>query len=225
MDVAKCNATDADLEDRLLAWARELSGAVSSVAELTAQPWAQQCELGYGHTLREICQPPLTWHGTAERAIRFQDTLAALIGETESIVFTGSGRSLIAGECLAEVVRNALGIPAKSVPGGDLVVCGCRTQVVAKLGARDSTIPEDAHIVVCPAARVISVDTTGGGRLFQRGVSLPVARRQNLGEAMCFGGACGALSTLPPGGTASQPTRGRAVAFLNAQQLETEVLN
>ena len=48
----------------LLAWLSRLA-SVAAFSPLLDVPWTEQRERGYGHTLREICQQPLTWPRTA----------------------------------------------------------------------------------------------------------------------------------------------------------------
>src|SRR4029453_4120902 len=51
------------------AWFARLA-SVAAFAPLLDVPWTEQRERGYGHTLREICQQPLTRPRTAPRRSR-----------------------------------------------------------------------------------------------------------------------------------------------------------
>ncbi|HZU28126.1 MAG TPA: carbohydrate kinase family protein [Bryobacteraceae bacterium] len=89
-----------------------------------------------------------------------------------------------------------------------------RTLIVAKLGAEGCAALVDGEPVTTPAFRVEAVDTTGAGDSFNAGFLHAWLRKSPLRDAMRFAAACGALSTLGSGGTASQPTEEEARAFL-----------
>jgi sugar/nucleoside kinase (ribokinase family) len=89
-----------------------------------------------------------------------------------------------------------------------------RTLIVAKLGSEGCAALVDGELVTAPAFRVQAVDTTGAGDSFNAGFMHAWLRKQPLLEAMRFAAACGALSTLGSGGTASQPTEAEARSFL-----------
>src|SRR5689334_18371142 len=87
-------------------WLALLASRPGAIGDLLAAPAAEQEGRGYGHTLREICQQPVTWLETASRmAGRAALVEAALSGVNGAapgaLVLTGSGSSLYAGECLA----------------------------------------------------------------------------------------------------------------------------
>src|SRR5438105_7520553 len=98
----------------------ELGGLLAASRE-------EQDRRGYRHTLREIGQQPLTWletaEGSASRLGSFQAVLDRVAGEAHAgtIVFTGSGSSLYAGECLAPGLQARLRIPVRTVPAGELL--------------------------------------------------------------------------------------------------------
>jgi sugar/nucleoside kinase (ribokinase family) len=89
-----------------------------------------------------------------------------------------------------------------------------RTLTVAKLGADGCVAVRGGEIVSVPAFPITPIDTTGAGDTFNAGFLHAWLRGVDLQEAMRFGAACGALSTLGLGGTASQPTESQANAFI-----------
>ncbi|MGI9071551.1 MAG: carbohydrate kinase family protein [Bryobacteraceae bacterium] len=90
-----------------------------------------------------------------------------------------------------------------------------RTLTVAKLGGDGCMAVRDGEVVSVPAFPVNPLDTTGAGDTFNAGFLHAWLRGAGLQEAMRFGSACGALSTLGLGGTASQPTESQAREFMN----------
>jgi sugar/nucleoside kinase (ribokinase family) len=89
-----------------------------------------------------------------------------------------------------------------------------RTLTVAKLGADGCVAVRGGEIVSVPAFPITPIDTTGAGDTFNAGFLHAWLRGVDLQEAMRFGAACGALSTLGLGGTTSQPTESQANAFI-----------
>lgn len=92
-----------------------------------------------------------------------------------------------------------------------------RTIIVTKLGADGCMAIRGGEISSLPAFRVEPVDTTGAGDTFNAGFLHAWLDGQVLLDAMTFGSACGALSTLGLGGTANQPTPDEVRAFLARQ--------
>jgi sugar/nucleoside kinase (ribokinase family) len=92
-----------------------------------------------------------------------------------------------------------------------------RTTVVAKLGADGCMAIQQGEMLNLPAFRVKPIDTTGAGDTFNAGFLHAWLEGRTLIEAMQFGAACGALSTLGLGGTGNQPTVEEAQAFIAAQ--------
>lgn len=93
-----------------------------------------------------------------------------------------------------------------------------RTIIVAKLGRDGCMAIRNGEMFVVPAFSVDAVDTTGAGDTFNAGFLHAWLEGQTVLEAMTFGAACGALSTLGLGGTASQPTAQQARDFVAAQR-------
>jgi tagatose-6-phosphate ketose/aldose isomerase len=77
----------------------------------------EQVRRGYGHTLREIAQQPLTWTETAER-MRDLPLVAESLNGASAVVLTGSGSSVYAAECVAPCLQHGLGLPVSAVPAG-----------------------------------------------------------------------------------------------------------
>ena len=64
----------------------------------------------------------------------------------------------------------------------------------------------NGSLVRVPAFPVQPVDTTGAGDSFNAGFLHAWLRKAPLGDALRFGAACGAISTLASGGTTAQAT-------------------
>src|SRR5512132_3883896 len=106
-----------ELHGSLDDWLVSLAALPGEIGALLAATPDDQDGRGYSHTLREICQQPVTWIETAARvagrAAAFEESLAAVSadGAPGAIVLTGSGSSLYAGECLSLALQSALGVP------------------------------------------------------------------------------------------------------------------
>jgi tagatose-6-phosphate ketose/aldose isomerase len=98
-------------------WLESLADS-GELGALLSPPWEEQLRRGYGHTLREIAQQPVTWAETVARMRSERATLEASLDGVEAIVVTGSGSSHYAGECAAPWLQAELGLPASAVPGG-----------------------------------------------------------------------------------------------------------
>jgi D-galactosamine 6-phosphate deaminase/isomerase len=99
-------------------WLATLASARGEFASLLRAPWAEQLECGYGHTIREVGQQPVTWIETAARLRGLAPLVAECLAGAEAVVFTGSGSSVYAGECVAPCLQEALGVPVSAVPAG-----------------------------------------------------------------------------------------------------------
>ena len=86
----------------------------------------EQDRAGSRHTVREIAQQPATWMETAARVARptrrRRSRDRGRRGRGGSIVLTGSGSSLYAGECLAPALQAALRLPVHAVSAGELLI-------------------------------------------------------------------------------------------------------
>ena len=98
-------------------WLASLS-VRGELGALLAPSFEEQVRRGYGHTLREIAQQPVTWRDTAARMQAAAPALAASLDGVEAIVLTGSGSSHYAAECVAPELQAGLGRPVSAVAGG-----------------------------------------------------------------------------------------------------------
>ncbi len=108
------------------AWFARL-GSAAAFRSLLEAPWEAQLERGYGHTLREICQQPLTWPKTAAAMsaaadrIRIAMIAGGIADGSGALVLTGSGSSFFAGECAAVHLQESLGVEARALPAGQIL--------------------------------------------------------------------------------------------------------
>ncbi len=99
----------------------------TEIARLLRRPDEERRARGYDHTLREICQQPVTWLETARAlasdSARLGSVLdsAGILRRRGAMILTGSGSSLYAGECLALPLQEALGVPVQAIPAGTLL--------------------------------------------------------------------------------------------------------
>ncbi len=91
------------------------------------------------------------------------------------------------------------------------------TLTIAKLGKEGCACLHQGQLLSVPAYRVQTVDTTGAGDSFNAGLLHSWLRGSAIGDAMRFASACGALSTLAPGGTGAQPTEAEVKNFMALQ--------
>jgi len=84
----------------------------------------EQKRLGYFHTLREICQQPVTWMHTAKLMQESAPEISPLLKGISSLVLSGSGSSEFAGDCVRMVLQRELVIDAQSIAGGALLTHG-----------------------------------------------------------------------------------------------------
>jgi tagatose-6-phosphate ketose/aldose isomerase len=167
--------------DDFLVTLASLPGEVGAL--LAARP-ADQERLGYVHTLREICQQPITWLETSRRVAGlgavFDDAVATVNadGAPGAIVLTGSGSSLYAGECLSLGLQCGLGIPVQPIPAGVVLTdpAGCLADRLPSLlvsFARSGNSPEscgalDAVRESSPLCRHLVITCNAEGRLATR---------------------------------------------------------
>jgi len=120
------HVNDLDPGPSVEAWLARL-GPTPGVGHHLQAPFEQQLEEGYGHTLREICQQPVTWLETASRVSESRDLIDATLEAAGarsgkgSLILTGSGSSLYAGECLAVPLQESLQVPVTAVAAGQLL--------------------------------------------------------------------------------------------------------
>ena len=111
---------DVWLEGSLDRWLDTLTGA-GEIGRLLSVPRSDQLARGYGHTLREICQQPLTWPETTATILQRAVDLERSLEETEAVVLTGSGSSVYAAECAAPCLQRDLGRPVTALPAGRIL--------------------------------------------------------------------------------------------------------
>jgi len=97
-------------------WLASLAGHGVLGALLSPSP-EERARRGYGHTLREIAQQPVTWMETAAR-MRGLPLIGESLDGVSAVVFTGSGSSIYAAECVAPCLQHGLGVPVSAVPAG-----------------------------------------------------------------------------------------------------------
>ncbi len=98
-------------------WLASLSEP-GELGALLAVPWEEQLRLGYGHTLREIAQQPLTWLETTAALRTLHSVVEESLDGVGAVVFTGSGSSVYAAECVAPGLQRSLRLPVSAVPAG-----------------------------------------------------------------------------------------------------------
>jgi sugar/nucleoside kinase (ribokinase family) len=85
---------------------------------------------------------------------------------------------------------------------------------VVKLGPHGAMAASAGRAWRAPSFPVKPLDTTGAGDTFAAGFIDSWLGGKTVEDALAFGCACGALSTLKPGGYEGQPTRAQAGALL-----------
>lgn len=98
-------------------WLATLAGS-GELGTLLAAPWEDQLRLGYGHTLREIAQQPVTWLETTAAIHALHSVVEESLDGVDAVVFTGSGSSVYAAECVAPCLQRSLRRPVSAVPAG-----------------------------------------------------------------------------------------------------------
>jgi tagatose-6-phosphate ketose/aldose isomerase len=161
-------------------WLSDLTAQVSEFAVLQPQPGHARTT-GYYHTLREICQQPLTWLDTSARMIGSLERLRAIAAESGltakrgTLIFTGSGSSFYAGECLGLTLQRELAVPVQAIPAGlilthpETALPPSEDSLVVSL-ARSGDSPESTAVVdlldeFYPGVRHIIITCNRSGRL------------------------------------------------------------
>lgn len=141
----------------------------------------EQQRAGYGHTLREIAHQPVTWLETAASLAPRLDVLEKALswvsadGAPGTLLLTGSGSSVYAGECLSPSLQSRLGLTVRAVAGGDILVdprawIPARGPSLVVSFARSGNSPEscgvlDTVLEAVPAARHLVLTCNRQGRL------------------------------------------------------------
>jgi sugar/nucleoside kinase (ribokinase family) len=86
--------------------------------------------------------------------------------------------------------------------------------VVVKNGPGGAIASRAGEVIRAAGIRVQIVDTTGSGDSFDAGFLAGFLAGDALERCLALGNACGALSTLAPGGTDGQPTMDEALAAI-----------
>ena len=146
-----------------------------ALGDLLAPAPEEQLRRGYGHTLREIAQQPVTWTVTADSMRGLQPLIEDSLKDASAVVVTGSGSSLYAAECVAPGLQRALGLPVSAVPAG-LILTHADTCLPPKGSflvvslARSGNSPESRAVVDSlledrPHVRHLSITCNPGGAL------------------------------------------------------------
>ena len=145
------------------------------MSELLTANEEEQRSRGYFHTVQEILQQPSTWLDTCSRMLASARTIERLTDGIASLVLTGSGSSLYAGECVAPVLRKDLGVTAEAIGGGALLTHGTAALPSGRPGlmvslARSGDSPESGAAVSLvleaePQIRQLVITCNRAGRL------------------------------------------------------------
>ena len=172
------------------AWLQRLAGMGGRFPALLAgnEPGSPA---GFEHTLREICQQPVTWTDTARRLLHFRHAMAESLGSYRRIVLTGSGSSQYAGECAAPFLRRSLGRSVTVAGGGDLLLNRASTAdgeptLVVSL-ARSGESPESVAVVETlletePGTRHLIITCNANGTLAREFAGSPRVTVVSLGD-------------------------------------------
>jgi tagatose-6-phosphate ketose/aldose isomerase len=144
-------------------------------ASLLSRSAEEQQTLGYFHTLHEILQQPATWLRTGAELSGLAAGLSLIVSDAKLLVFTGSGSSEYAGECLRLTLQSELGIPAETIAGGDLLTHGGTAFGPSRPGlmlsiARSGDSPESVGAVAAmlesePSMRHLVITCNAAGKL------------------------------------------------------------
>jgi tagatose-6-phosphate ketose/aldose isomerase len=96
----------------------------SRASELLDTPEAERDRRGYLHTLREIRQQPATLLDTCDRMLARTEDLKRCLQNVQSIVFTGSGSSEYAGECVRLAIHKDLKLTSQAIGSGTILIHG-----------------------------------------------------------------------------------------------------
>ena len=94
--------------------------------------------------------------------------------------------------------------------------------VVVKLGAKGSIAYQNGEFVTAEGFKVDAADTTGAGDSFAAGFVHAHLNGEDIRKCLTVGNACGALSTLEPGGTTSQPDETGLERFIGENSLSAK---
>jgi tagatose-6-phosphate ketose/aldose isomerase len=171
-------------------WLRRLAGMSGNFSALLAAS-RRSAAGGFEHTLREICQQPVTWTETVRRLLSVRMAMAASVASCRRIVLTGSGSSQYAGECAAPFLRSSLGRSVTVAGGGDLLlsrgaaITDEPTLLVSL--ARSGESPESVAVVESlletePQTRHLIITCNAGGTLAREFAGIPRVTVVSLGD-------------------------------------------
>jgi sugar/nucleoside kinase (ribokinase family) len=92
--------------------------------------------------------------------------------------------------------------------------------VVVKLGPHGAAAIQGDKISSMPGFKVDAIDTTGAGDCFAAGFISGYVEGMTVRQCLELGNACGALSTLRPGGTAGQPDQAAIKKLLKSRAVQ-----
>jgi len=156
-------------------WLHEITEAQMATANLLKEKPEEQERLGYFHTLREICSQPASWLVTGDQLAGANTLLTKCVADVSSIILTGSGSSLYAGECARLGLQKELSVTVTAAGGDSLLLHGLaafpasRPCLVVSL-ARSGDSPESCGAVSFlkesdPALRHLVLTCNPRGRL------------------------------------------------------------
>jgi tagatose-6-phosphate ketose/aldose isomerase len=96
----------------------------SMASELLSRSEAEQERNGYFHTLREIRQQPATFLNTYERMLGRSEDLKRCLQNVQAVVFTGSGSSEYAGDCVRPAIQRNLKLTCQAIGSGRVLTHG-----------------------------------------------------------------------------------------------------
>ena len=138
--------------------------------------------------------PAGEWSAGIDRVMPHTDIL--FVNEREALNLTRKAAAKSALKVLAELVPCA----------------------VIKLGHRGAIAMKDNQLFTHPGFKIDAVDSTGAGDSFDAGFTSVYLRKASVADCLRIGNACGALSTLKPGGTTGQPRLRELDDFLRSTE-------
>jgi D-galactosamine 6-phosphate deaminase/isomerase len=174
------SAIRSDLNPELSEWFAELASSQTVLGNLLRQSDTNGSNLGFRHTVTEICQQPVTWRDTLRRILAAKDSISLHVrGEDGqglgAVSLTGSGSSLYVGECLKPDLQRSLEIAVAAVGGGDLLTHGRHAlapgspSLLVSFGrsgnSPESTAGVDLILETYPECRHLAITCNPAGRL------------------------------------------------------------
>ena len=94
------------------------------IRELLSRSEAEQERDGYFHTLREIRQQPATFLDSCERMLKRSKVSERCLRDVQAVVFTGSGSSEYAGDCVRPAIQRSLKVTCEAIGSGMVLTHG-----------------------------------------------------------------------------------------------------